>query len=276
MEVEDAIEFLATYDRDNEAADILAATSKDAIAAAEEKLNTVRLDHEIKQANAELLEAQRSLVEARSQKEKLRSPFLLQKEKEARLRVQRAESAVQSHVDSMVRAAKEGHLHELQRIIGFRKDPYNRKWGGVVGQHQMDAQDVHGYTALHQAATHGHQMVVSCLLEAGSEVNCRNSYGRSPLHMASIHGHRAVVKLLIEADARVNCQDNKGRTPLHEAALIGNMELVDMLLDKEANAWLKTQRGWSSSAEAKSRGHTELAEKLEALEASGKKQALGM
>jgi len=76
--------------------------------------------------------------------------------------------------------------------------------------------------------------VVKLLLEAGSDVNARDSLGMTPLHRAVLVGSADIVKLLLLNGADVNSRDNMGRTPLHMvplmAVLIGDGRLPELAL----------------------------------------------
>jgi len=74
-----------------------------------------------------------------------------------------------------------------------------------------------GLTALHLAATMGHEDMVELLIERGADVNGRDASGSTPLHHAAAGGNKAVVELLLAKGADVNARDNKNRTPLYLA-----------------------------------------------------------
>ena len=53
-----------------------------------------------------------------------------------------------------------------------------------------------GHTALHKAASNGHEAVVQVLVDEGADVNAKDDGGRTALHHASLNGHEAIVLLL--------------------------------------------------------------------------------
>ena len=71
------------------------------------------------------------------------------------------------------------------------------------GQAQVALKTANGSTALHNAATNGHDAIVEILLLAGCSVNARAVSGATPLYGAASGGHLAVVKRLLAAGAEV-------------------------------------------------------------------------
>jgi len=88
---------------------------------------------------------------------------------------------------------------------------------------------------LRRAASEGNLAQVKALLDAGADVNSKNSYGGTALAFAGDKGHTEVVKLLLERGANPNVTDTfYNSTPLGWAAGKGHAEIVRALLDKGA------------------------------------------
>ena len=67
----------------------------------------------------------------------------------------------------------------------------------------MALKTANGSTALHNAATNGHDAIVEVLLLAGCSINARAVSGATPLYGAASGGHLAVVRRLLLAGAEV-------------------------------------------------------------------------
>ena len=68
---------------------------------------------------------------------------------------------------------------------------------------QVSLKTANGSTALHNAATNGHDAIVEVLLLAGCSINARAVSGATPLYGAASGGHLAVVRRLLAAGAEV-------------------------------------------------------------------------
>ena len=124
-----------------------------------------------------------------------------------------------------------------------------RKHGGKSG-----AED-----SIHVAAAVGNIEAVKKHLDAGTDVNVKDTNRWTPLHYAVYYGHKKVIELLIAKGADVNAKDMKGRTPLHEAAASGHKEIVEVLIANGA----KHDSGGSTPLDcAVQGGHKEIIELL--------------
>lgn len=103
-----------------------------------------------------------------------------------------------------------------------------------------NAADKRGWTALHFAARDQKAEAARALLDAGAEVDPRDSDGATPLWRAVMSGSSAeVVRLLLEAGADPEAQDKSGSSsPLSLAKLMGKDEVVALM----GNVKRKTRR----------------------------------
>ena len=86
-------------------------------------------------------------------------------------------------------------------------------------------------TALHHAASRGHNPSVETLLSWGAEVNPQDHQGATPLHLACLGGHLLCVLTLLKAGASITLQTIQGGLPIHIAAQFNRVEIVKTLLE---------------------------------------------
>ncbi len=119
------------------------------------------------------------------------------------------------------------------------------------------------------AAESGNVQEVDRLLDAGADVNVRDSRGETPLFSAALSGSKEIAESLIAHGADVNATDRDGLTPLHLAAYQSRREIVKLLVGKSANVNAKTREGstplikaieWFAGTE---RGHLALTSRAE-------------
>jgi len=87
----------------------------------------------------------------------------------------------------LLRAAREGGVHEVQRLLRLPLRPDCIQ---------------NGVTALMMASGNGHKEVAQLLCEAGADTDKATYNGFTALTMASQNDHKEVVQLLRQADAR--------------------------------------------------------------------------
>jgi ankyrin repeat protein len=86
-----------------------------------------------------------------------------------------------------------------------------------------------------KGATEGNIEIVKQHLDAGVDINAKNSDGESPLQLAAQVGQKEILELLISKGADINTKDVVGWTPVIEAAREGHKEIVELLISKGAN-----------------------------------------
>lgn len=96
------------------------------------------------------------------------------------------------------------------------------------------------------------------LVDAGADVNLRDSQKRSLLHYISNNEEcRAIARILIEAGADVNARDDFKKTVLHDAAESGDPEYMKMLIGAGADLEAADENGWTPLMAAAGKTHTE-------------------
>ena len=89
-------------------------------------------------------------------------------------------------------------------------------------------------SALHYFATENRPDIVAWLLAHGANPNGIKD-GDSPLHAAAQLGHQDACRALIEAGADLDRRDSLGETALHKASSGGYVEIIRTLLDAGAD-----------------------------------------
>ncbi len=137
--------------------------------------------------------------------------------REAELRRERARTSPSPLGEQLCKAAFEGGLSEVRRLIDSGADVnYTKSFGS---------------TPLIDAAYNEHADVVSLLLQRGADVNSVDCDGWSALHCAAWHDLSGrCVELLLRAGADVDARNTNGATPLHCAVWSNNEEAVRALL----------------------------------------------
>lgn len=108
---------------------------------------------------------------------------------------------------------------------------------------QIDARNAYDETPMMMAALKGHTELVQRLLARGADVN---KPGWTALHYAATGGHNAILRLLLESHAYIDAASPNGTTPLMMAAQYGTPSAVKLLLEEGADPTLVNDVGWTA------------------------------
>lgn len=86
------------------------------------------------------------------------------------------------------------------------------------------------YTPLHGACQRNQPTIAKILIDAGADINAKDSRGRTPLHVSCETKAASIAELLIESGADINAGDGSGSTPLHTACGHQDTTIVKLLL----------------------------------------------
>lgn len=111
---------------------------------------------------------------------------------------------------------------------------------------RYQAKDMHGWTALHWAASEGHDDIMELLLDCAKRTSSPSKFkkilhckdilsGWTALHVAAIKGQKVCIKLLINAGAKMSLKNHFSETPLEcvDAESIADKKAIVKLLTKQ-------------------------------------------
>ena len=102
-----------------------------------------------------------------------------------------------------------------------------------------------GWTALHYAASGGHVSVIEYLLDNSAYIDAESPNGTTPLMMAAMYGSPESVKALIQAGADLNVKNSLGLTALDFAVRAdrkNSKELIETGLQRLASRTLRLSK----------------------------------
>jgi ankyrin repeat protein len=162
-------------------------------------------------------------------------------------------------------AAVEGLIQKSGVDVRDRRGTTPLMYAGAVGSldamkllvdagADVNAKNTFDATALMWAA--GHIEKVRLLLAKGADVKARSKLGRTPLMLAAFHdGGSEIVRLMIEKGADVSARDKDGISVIEAAATVNDAETVRLLLAKAADANSKDAAGLTPLIQAASNGN---------------------
>ncbi len=101
--------------------------------------------------------------------------------------------------------------------------------------------------------------IVRLLLDAGADVDVRDSYGATALTRCAASGDIHLVRMLTDAGAAVNARTNNGTTPLMSAVTSGELAVVRHLVALGADPWARTDEGETAHSLAVAGRHDDIA-----------------
>jgi len=151
----------------------------------------------------------------------------------------------------------------------FRVAAYEGKIGtvrdAIEAGSDVNAKDPEkSLTALHMAAYNGHSEIVKLLIEHGATIDCRDAEGKTPLIHACTDAFPETVEILLDAGADVNAREStEGFTPLMMGAGLGQADVVRVLLQHDADKAMRDDDGDAATDHARNSGHAEIVKLLE-------------
>ena len=123
----------------------------------------------------------------------------------------------------------------------------------------IEGRDSRGYTALILASYNGHESTTRLLLDHGAAVDAPDAArGNTALHGVAFKGFDAIARTLIAADADVDARNFAGQTALMMATLFGHSAIFDMLIAAGADPDAVDAAGNSAASVAAAQGNAGL------------------
>jgi len=99
-----------------------------------------------------------------------------------------------------------------------------------------------GFTPLHLCCQNGHNQSCRVLLLHGCRPDVKNNYGDTPFHTAARYGHAGVIRILVSAKCKVSEQNKNGDTSLHIAAAMGRKKLTKILVESGTDTNIRNKQ----------------------------------
>mmetsp|Transcript_14407 Transcript_14407/g.34074 ORF Transcript_14407/g.34074 Transcript_14407/m.34074 type:complete len:297 (+) Transcript_14407:78-968(+) len=122
--------------------------------------------------------------------------------------------------------AQGGHTAAIRCLAALEVEPHEDKTPYMV-----DSKDKRGFTALHAAASGGHDQCCEVLVkEFGLNPNSVTVYGVTPFLIAARNGSISTMQTLVDLGAKPEAEDKTAFTALHLTAQQGMEECVKLLV----------------------------------------------
>ncbi|MGO4170489.1 ankyrin repeat domain-containing protein [Novosphingobium sp. YAF33] len=122
----------------------------------------------------------------------------------------------------------------------------------------LEARDIKGHTALVLATYNGQETTTGLLLGLGAAPDGDTVSG-SPLMGVCFKGHLRIAKKLIDAGADVDQRNSAGQTALMMASLFGHRDIIDLLVSNGADLRAIDAAGNDAVSLARAQGNEEIA-----------------
>jgi len=137
--------------------------------------------------------------------------------------------------DPILKAAEQGNGSEFENLLKRESDPRSTL---------SSRRTRHGRTALHLAASNGHNEIVKVILGLGLDPNIADQFGAGPLDEASSKAGVDTVRILVQGGAKVDAVSGILRcTALHNAVFRSDVDIVRYLVSQGADVNRRTYLG---------------------------------
>eukprot|EP00964_Phaeocystis_antarctica_P025740 scaffold14490_cov57-Phaeocystis_antarctica.AAC.1 len=161
-----------------------------------------------------------------------------------------AESFPASLPFEIFESARDGELQKVVKWLG-KGGPVDALCSNLTSDGRTAA-----VSLLHAATANENLEMVRELLKRGASVDLQTGLSYTALMNAASHGHLSVLLVLLQYSANPDVQDRDGLTALMAATLGGHEACVQALLRAKANTELRTKGGYTALRWAEAEGHT--------------------
>ena len=126
----------------------------------------------------------------------------------------------------------------------------------------VNSRDSMGQASLHRATRRESAEIIRVLLNNGAEVDLKNDDGRTAWSANVKSRNKSISEILLHAGANPSTRGHQGVSELYTAATDGEIEYVRFMLESGTDPSIKTQFGWAPLHWAAYYGHLECVKML--------------
>ncbi|CAF0740183.1 unnamed protein product [Adineta steineri] len=118
---------------------------------------------------------------------------------------------------------------------------------GKGRQRKKISRNCYGESRLHLACKEKSGLrKVKQFISEGDDINLQDNHGWTPLHEAVNHGHIDIVRCVLDSKANINIKANNGITALIDACNSGQLDIIEALLSYGAKTNIRTNNGYTA------------------------------